>query len=100
MIVWRIIMTENSRGVLVAAAVVMALAVLVIAFGFIPHPSSSLNLPPCATEDSHDCHWDAAHQGNGLGRSFTDLHGVRYYSVPACTDALADAGAVCWGEPR
>lgn len=28
---------------------------------------------PCPTEDSRGCTWYAASQGNGLGRSFTDL---------------------------
>lgn len=27
-------------------------------------------LPPCPTEDSVGCHWDAERQGNGQGRSF------------------------------
>lgn len=30
----------------------------------------SLILPPCATEDSTNCYWDAQTQGNGQG---TDL---------------------------
>ena len=36
-------------------------------------------LPPCVTEDSHDCFWDAQHRGNGLGRSFVDIAGIVYY---------------------
>lgn len=27
----------------------------------------ALILPPCATEDSTNCYWDASQQGNGLG---------------------------------
>lgn len=27
-------------------------------------------LPPCPTEDSTGCYWDAATQGNGVGTSF------------------------------
>lgn len=27
-------------------------------------------LPPCQTEDSVSCHWQADSQGNGQGRSF------------------------------
>lgn len=49
-------------------------------------------LAPCATEDSTGCHWDADEQGNGRG---TDL----YNGVPACTNAIADAGGICHGEP-
>ncbi len=28
---------------------------------------------PCPTEDSNACTWYAAHQGNGVGRTFTSL---------------------------
>jgi len=27
-------------------------------------------LPPCQTEDSTHCYWDASVQGNGLGHDF------------------------------
>lgn len=33
---------------------------------------------PCATEDSHNCFWDAANVGNGLGENYTDINGVYY----------------------
>ena len=33
-------------------------------------------LPPCLTEDSSDCYWDATVHGNGDGRSFIDRGGV------------------------
>lgn len=36
-------------------------------------------LPPCPTEDSDNCYWDAAHQGNGQGRSFTVIDGEVSY---------------------
>lgn len=36
----------------------------------------TMTLPPCATEDSTNCYWDAAHQGNGLGQSFIDWDGT------------------------
>ena len=32
-------------------------------------------LPPCATEDSANCYWNARTMGNGQGRSFIDLGG-------------------------
>ncbi len=32
-------------------------------------------LPACPTEDSSNCRWDAARQGNGYGQSFIDLGG-------------------------
>lgn len=34
---------------------------------------------PCPTEDSDNCHWDAATQGNGQGQSFTVTDGVVTY---------------------
>jgi len=30
----------------------------------------SLEIPPCPTEDSDGCYWDASTRGNGLGKSF------------------------------
>lgn len=80
-----------------------------------------LTLPPCVTEDSNDCYWDAAHRGTHHGWSFVNIRGTVFYQgvdfvmkdgqirwlpnafrmggVPACTDAIADAGGVCQGEP-
>lgn len=66
------------------------------AVGIAPVPGE---LPACATEDSADCFWDATVHGNGEGRSFVDRDGHVTY-VPACTDAIADAGGICHGEPR
>lgn len=37
-------------------------------------------LPPCATEDSDNCYWNAATMGNGTGTSFINLDGVTYYA--------------------
>lgn len=37
-------------------------------------------LPPCATEDSDNCYWNAARMGNGTGTSFINLDGVTYYA--------------------
>jgi hypothetical protein len=36
-------------------------------------------LPPCPTEDSDNCYWDADTMGNGIGRSFTVVDGVVTY---------------------
>lgn len=33
-------------------------------------------LPPCQTEDSTWCGWDAKSLGNGQGSSFVDLGGI------------------------
>lgn len=37
-----------------------------------------LGFPPCAAEDSTNCVWDAAQQGNGRGSSFVDIDGTAY----------------------
>ncbi len=36
-------------------------------------------LPPCASEDSDQCYWDAPNRGNGKGRSFYRLDGRTTY---------------------
>lgn len=36
-------------------------------------------LPPCPTEDSTNCIWDATTSGNGGGTSFVDINGTTYY---------------------
>jgi len=35
-------------------------------------------LPPCQTEDSRNCHWQAESRGNGQGASFVDIGGVMF----------------------
>lgn len=35
-------------------------------------------LPPCESEDSTNCAWDASVQGNGTGNSFVDFGGHFY----------------------
>lgn len=35
-----------------------------------------LALPPCPTEDSANCGWNATTQGNGVGTSFVNVDGV------------------------
>jgi len=37
-------------------------------------------LPPCPTEDSDNCVWDAAMRGNRLGQGFVRIHGRTYYA--------------------
>ena len=36
-------------------------------------------VPPCATEDSDDCYWDAPTMGNGHGRSFVVIDGHYFF---------------------
>lgn len=40
---------------------------------------SGVTLFPCETEDSDNCYWDAAEQGNRLGDSFITFNGKTYY---------------------
>ena len=40
----------------------------------------TISLPACATEDSTNCYWDAAH-GNGEGIPFIEVDGATYYPV-------------------
>lgn len=50
-------------------------------------------LPPCATEDSENCFWDAMERGNGQGTSFVSYKGKWYYMDPApicTTDAVCE----------
>lgn len=48
------------------------------------HPGTPPALPPCPTEDSVGCYWDAPTMGNGDGRSYTvDDDGTTHY-VPEC----------------
>lgn len=51
-------------------------------------------LPPCPTEDSENCVWDAETRGNRLGDSFVQYGGKWYYLDPAplcTTDADCEA---------
>ena len=34
---------------------------------------------PCEFEDSENCFWNAEVQGNGMGRSFTNVNGDIHY---------------------
>jgi hypothetical protein len=39
-----------------------------------------MTIPPCPTEDSDDCYWDATQHGNGKGRSFVYIGGHTYFA--------------------
>lgn len=58
-----------------------------VGLGFLVAVVSSLmlqppvpDLPPCPTEDSSNCYWDATVQGDGNGMSFIDIDGTAYYT--------------------
>lgn len=61
-------LTIGERIALTFAAILAAIA-LTITGGV----AYALTLPPCATEDSVNCYWNADEQGNGQGRSFITL---------------------------
>lgn len=66
-------------GALLAWAITsaMALAVLVAfthtRYVEVPRIDPTYGLPPCPTEDSVACYWDARNRGNGIGRSYTTM---------------------------
>lgn len=60
---------------------VVALLILAASVTALVWPTPTPALPPCPTEDSVSCVWDAQQQGNGHGRSFTtDEHGTPTYT--------------------
>jgi hypothetical protein len=42
------------------------------------HDGQELTLAACPTEDSDNCAWDAARQGNGRGESFYTIEGESF----------------------
>lgn len=58
--------TLALRAVMVAAVAVIAAGWLAIVFAVLADTDAQL-LPPCATEDSNNCYWDADTMGNGIG---------------------------------
>ncbi len=65
------------------AAVSLVWLLALVFFGLITaYPTL---LPPCPTEDSQNCHWDATSQGNGQGRSFVDVLGWAIMDPAAAT---------------
>lgn len=47
-------------------------------------------LPPCPTEDSDDCYWDAAVRSDGRGSSFYIEDGVAHYEDGTTVDYGVD----------
>lgn len=56
-------------------AIALGLALAAALAGWTPYGDMNdlTDLPPCATEDATNCHWDATTRGNGQGRSFDAL---------------------------
>lgn len=59
------------RNALAYAGAILIAAILGVVVAAVPHLSS---LPPCETEDSVNCYWDADTMGNGRGKSYTSLY--------------------------
>jgi hypothetical protein len=78
-----VIMTDESHTPEPAPATVAPLpgsvASIRVPASVIARVYPDMTIPPCATEDSHDCYWDAATMGNGHGRSFVAIGGHVYY---------------------
>ncbi|WNO27760.1 membrane protein [Microbacterium phage Huwbert] len=71
-------MTEKMKNI-VAAVIVAGSIFGVVAMAGAVIDEGIEELPPCATEDSDNCYWDASVQGNGEGRSFDVRDGVVTY---------------------
>jgi hypothetical protein len=57
-----------------------------VRYGWAPHwhrvwlrDGSSWDVTRCPTEESRNCFWNARVQGNGLGRSFVNIHGHQFW---------------------
>lgn len=70
-------MNENIKNALLTLAGAMAGLALVLAVTVVSlTPDLTPNsLPPCATEDSDNCYWDAQTQGNGVGQDSVVITG-------------------------
>lgn len=58
---------------------ITAIAALLIGVGFINTANYQDMLPPCTTEDSNNCYWDASEHGNGVGYDFYVINDVLRY---------------------
>lgn len=65
---------------LIVVGLILLAYVAILAGAMIMPLSVQHSLPPCATEDSDNCHWDARTQGNGHGLSFDVIDGVVEYT--------------------
>jgi hypothetical protein len=80
-------MSPMVARILVVIATLLGVSMVAFGFGMlagqsVAQPAQVLptyTLPPCPTEDSDNCYWDAARMGNKQGTSFITLNGVTYY---------------------
>lgn len=71
---------KNAIAVASAGAILLGLMATAGTMESGPILKSEEKPVACATEDSHDCYWDAKTMGNGKGRSFVDKGGKVYYT--------------------
>lgn len=62
-----------------ATALTVLLAPLILGLSLDRPSNTILTIPPCVTEDSDDCYWDALTMGDRTGSSFINLGGSTYY---------------------
>ena len=71
--------TEHGKYYFAIFSTIFLAGVIVVALLVAPGGQPTPSLPPCPTEDSDNCIWDATTHGNGQGRSFISLNGTTYY---------------------
>lgn len=72
---------DRAKGLPTMHYVIAVILVIAALFaGHLAGAQHASGLPPCVTEDSTDCYWDADVMGNGYGRSFVDIGGTAYYA--------------------
>lgn len=71
--------------------------IALVALLFVGLSPVSATLPPCESEDSINCYWDAQTMGNGQGSSFVNIDGQITYTTPAGEHTCAQ-GAILSGE--
>ena len=70
---------RNDTDAFITLVTAFCAAVIAVALLGAPGGQPTPSLPPCPTEDSDNCIWDATTHGNGQGRSFISLDGTTYY---------------------
>ena len=56
-----------------AAVAAFSTGLILMGLGIIVGNANDDSLPPCKTEDSTHCYWDADTMGNGQGNDFVDM---------------------------
>lgn len=73
-------MSEKMIRIIAATVFVATLGViLTLGYAATRNGEPASYLPPCLSEDSTNCIWDATTSGNGQGTSFIDYNGQTYF---------------------